>query len=42
LKKAVDAEKYNQEIIWPKKIEINLNDVKKYGFWKDLNYFFLS
>ena len=35
-----DPEKYNQEIVWPKKIEINKAYVRNWSFEKDLHYIF--
>lgn len=33
-----NAEKYNKEVIWPKKVELNLAYVKNYSFRKDIYY----
>ena len=33
-----NAEKYNKEVIWPKKVELNLDYVKNYSFRKDIYY----
>jgi lipopolysaccharide/colanic/teichoic acid biosynthesis glycosyltransferase len=33
-----DPLKYNDEVIWPEKIKINLGYVKNYSFYKDLYY----
>ncbi len=35
-----DPEVYNQEVIYPDKVQINLNYVKKYSFMKDVKYIF--
>lgn len=33
-----DPEKYNEEVIFPKKVEINKAYIKEYSFFKDLSY----
>ena len=33
-----DPVKYNDEVIWPDKVKINLDYVKNYSFFKDLYY----
>jgi len=33
-----NPEKYNRDVIWPKKIELNRAYVEKYTFLKDINY----
>jgi len=33
-----DPVKYNDEVIWPDKVEINLDYVENYSFFKDLHY----
>ena len=33
-----DPERYNREVIWPKKVELNRAYVANYSFWKDLGY----
>ena len=38
LSKHSDPERYNREVIWPKKIQLNKAYVANYSFWKDLGY----
>ena len=38
LAKQADPEKYNREVIWPRKVELNRNYVANYSFWMDLVY----
>ncbi|NLP58836.1 sugar transferase [Lutibacter sp. B1] len=33
-----NPDKYNEQVIWPKKVELNLNYVKNYSFKRDLRY----
>ena len=33
-----DPERYNLEVIWPKKVELNREYVANYSFWKDFGY----
>ena len=33
-----DPETYNTEVIWPEKVRLNCEYVKKYTFFKDLKY----
>ena len=33
-----DPERYNREVIWPKKVELNREYVANYSFWKDFGY----
>lgn len=40
LKKVQNADEFNLNVIWPKKIELNKKYVEKYSFYKDLNYIF--
>jgi len=35
-----NAQKYNDEIIWPDKIKINIKYIKDWSFKKDLQYIF--
>lgn len=37
-----DPERYNREVIYPKKVELNRKYVKNYSFWKDLRYIYLT
>jgi lipopolysaccharide/colanic/teichoic acid biosynthesis glycosyltransferase len=37
-----DPERYNREVIYPKKVELNRKYVKSYSFWKDLRYIYLT
>lgn len=36
LAKQADPERYNREVIWPRKVELNREYVANYSFWKDL------
>jgi len=36
----ISPEKYNREIIWPKKVEINKAYIKKFSFLNDLKYLY--
>ncbi|MEH6456388.1 MAG: sugar transferase [Cocleimonas sp.] len=38
LKKKTDPKKYNDEVIWPDKVKINVDYVKNYSFMSDLRY----
>jgi lipopolysaccharide/colanic/teichoic acid biosynthesis glycosyltransferase len=38
LAKQEDPEKYNREVIWPRKVELNKAYVAHYSFWMDLVY----
>ena len=33
-----DPEKYNAEVIWPKKVELNKEYIKNYSIFKDIGY----
>lgn len=33
-----DPEVYNREVLFPKKVEINLKYIENYTFWKDIKY----
>lgn len=33
-----DPESYNREVIFPKKVELNLKYIENYSFWKDIKY----
>jgi len=35
---AGDPKEYNDSVIWPKKVELNLEYINTWGFWKDLRY----
>ena len=35
-----NPEKYNREVIWPKKVRINIKYVKEYSFCRDIYYLF--
>jgi lipopolysaccharide/colanic/teichoic acid biosynthesis glycosyltransferase len=37
LQKALNPIQYNNEVLWPDKVRINLDYVKKQSFWKDVN-----
>jgi len=37
-----NPEKFNDEVIWPDKVKINREYVKKWSFWKDMNYIYLT
>lgn len=34
----INPEDYNREVIWPKKVAINKEYIKDYGFFKDIGY----
>lgn len=38
LKKQKNPKKYNDEVIWPKKVIMNKEYVKKYSFFRDITY----
>ena len=40
LAKVDNPEKYNSNVIWPDKVQINKNYIKNYSFWKDLKYIY--
>jgi len=42
LTKQFDPKKYNDEVIWPDKVKINIEYIKKYSFLKDLCYIWKS
>jgi lipopolysaccharide/colanic/teichoic acid biosynthesis glycosyltransferase len=33
-----DPEAYNREVIWPRKVAINLDYIRTYSIWKDIRY----
>jgi lipopolysaccharide/colanic/teichoic acid biosynthesis glycosyltransferase len=37
-----DPEAYNREVIFPDKVRINLEYIRKYSFWKDLKYIWVT
>ena len=37
-----DPLKYNDEVIWPDKVRINIEYIKNWSFWKDVGYLFAS
>ncbi|MGX9367375.1 sugar transferase [Desulfoplanes sp. PS50] len=42
LMKVEDPEAYNREVIFPDKVRINLEYIRKYSFWKDLKYIWVT
>jgi lipopolysaccharide/colanic/teichoic acid biosynthesis glycosyltransferase len=42
LSSVADPKKYNDEVIWPKKVEMNLQYLDTWGFWKDIGYIFVT
>jgi lipopolysaccharide/colanic/teichoic acid biosynthesis glycosyltransferase len=38
LSNQADPERYNHEVIWPRKVELNKAYIANYSFWKDLGY----
>ena len=38
LAQQADPEKYNREVIYPKKIELNLKYLREYSLWRDFGY----
>jgi lipopolysaccharide/colanic/teichoic acid biosynthesis glycosyltransferase len=37
-----DPKKYNDEVIWPKKVALNLEYAEHWSFWKDIGYIFIT
>jgi lipopolysaccharide/colanic/teichoic acid biosynthesis glycosyltransferase len=33
-----DPRKYNDQVIWPRKVELNLRYIDQWGFWRDIGY----
>lgn len=42
LAKQPEPERYNREVIYPKKVNFNREYVMNYSFWKDLRYIYLT
>lgn len=40
LKKQINPEDYNREVIWPQKVALNIQYVQEYRFIKDIQYIF--
>jgi len=38
LAQAPDPQRYNDEVIWPEKVRLNLEYVETWGFWRDIAY----
>jgi lipopolysaccharide/colanic/teichoic acid biosynthesis glycosyltransferase len=37
-----DPKKYNDTVLWPKKVELNLAYVENWSFWKDIGYILIT
>jgi lipopolysaccharide/colanic/teichoic acid biosynthesis glycosyltransferase len=37
-----DPKKYNDTVIWPKKVELNLAYAENWRFWKDIGYILIT
>jgi lipopolysaccharide/colanic/teichoic acid biosynthesis glycosyltransferase len=37
-----NPKEYNDKVIWPKKVELNLAYLDNWGFWKDIGYIFIT
>jgi lipopolysaccharide/colanic/teichoic acid biosynthesis glycosyltransferase len=37
-----DPKKFNDEVIWPKKVELNLEYIENWSFWKDIGYILIT
>lgn len=33
-----DPEVYNREVIWPDKVQVNLDYIRHWSLWRDLRY----
>ena len=42
LAKVENPKEYNDTILWPKKVELNLDYYKNRGFWKDIGYIIIT
>jgi lipopolysaccharide/colanic/teichoic acid biosynthesis glycosyltransferase len=42
LAKVENPREYNDTILWPKKVELNLDYYKNRGFWKDIGYIIIT
>lgn len=42
LAKMADPKRYNDEVIYPEKIRINLNYIDNWSFWKDIGYMLIT
>jgi lipopolysaccharide/colanic/teichoic acid biosynthesis glycosyltransferase len=42
LSKQKDPKKFNNEVIWPAKIKININYIDNWSFFRDLHYIYLT
>jgi lipopolysaccharide/colanic/teichoic acid biosynthesis glycosyltransferase len=42
LEKVNNPKEYNDTVIWPKKVEINLNYIKNWSFFEDLGYIIVT
>jgi lipopolysaccharide/colanic/teichoic acid biosynthesis glycosyltransferase len=40
LAKQKDPERYNDEVIWPEKVKINIQYIENWTLWKDIKYIF--
>lgn len=37
-----NPKEYNDAVIWPKKVELNLSYIENWGFWKDITYILIT
>ena len=42
LAQQVDPERYNREVIFPRKVALNRDYVENYSFWRDMQYIWLT
>jgi lipopolysaccharide/colanic/teichoic acid biosynthesis glycosyltransferase len=42
LSKVENPKDFNDKVIWPKKIELNLCYLQEWSFWKDIGYIFIT
>jgi lipopolysaccharide/colanic/teichoic acid biosynthesis glycosyltransferase len=42
LAKAENPKEYNDTVIWPKKVQINLEYYRNWSFWKDIGYILMT
>jgi lipopolysaccharide/colanic/teichoic acid biosynthesis glycosyltransferase len=42
LAEAENPKEYNDTILWPKKVEMNLDYCNNWSFWKDIGYIFIT
>ncbi len=42
LAKAINPQVYNDEVIWPQKVKINLRYIENWSFWKDIGFILIT